>query len=489
MRKLLLASAAILGVASGQAVAQTTSAPPPAPGPLPPTWTEGPQPTAPSGIAAANNNLNAQGFYTKGPLPAPAPGSIVVHFNGRVVFYGYAENETSDINGGRKMQPYGTLGYFRFFPGVDAMTSGGLRYGASVEIRQQPYAYNAFASTQSSGASAGTYGQPSTQFTALPINYGTGTYLYVRRAFIYLGGNWGALHLGQDDGPIGLLDAGVTTFQTYNDGGWNDDLNNIGNPDTPLFPFPSGVGNEYATSKIVYLSPQIAGFDFSVGFEPDDNALNDAIGANTAFAAGPLAPQLSTGVLATEIARRRNMYEAAARYQGAFGPFGLYAMGGYMGSSKVNRGVGAPLTFYDNLSAFMGGLAVNYGGLRVGGSVWTGATNGQGGALKPAGARNMMAYLAGTQYTLGPLTVGASYMNILSAGGLSAAGTALPTPRREGGINVGGTYVIAPGLLGWLSATYGQRYQAGFDFTTGVAGPDANSVFFKAIALGGMVRW
>jgi hypothetical protein len=423
-------------------------------------------------------------------MPAPTPGSIVVHFNGRVVFYGFAENETSDKFGGRKQQPYGTLGYFRFFPGVDGMTSGGLRYGASVEIRQQPYAYNAFASTLSSGASAGTYGQPSTVIGATPFNYGSGTYLFVRRAFIYLGGEWGALHLGMDDGPLALMDAGVTTFQTYNDGGWNDDTTNIGNNDTPLFPFPSGVGNEYNTSKIVYLSPQIAGFDFSVGFEPDVNALNDAIGANPSLAgAGPLSPQLSTGVLATELARRRNTYEGAVRYQGALGPAGLYVMAGWMGSSKVTRGVGAPDINYDNMGAFMGGLAVNFGGLRVGGSVLTGAINGQVG-LKPDGGRDMMAYLAGAQYTLGPLTVGASYLNILSAGALNATGTGpLPTPRREGGINVGGTYIIAPGLLGWLTATYGQRYQAGYNFNTGVDGPDGNAVKFSVIALGGMVRW
>ncbi|HJS86359.1 MAG TPA: porin [Acetobacteraceae bacterium] len=484
MRKLLLASAAVLGgLASGQAIAQT---PPPAPGPLPPTWTEGPQPTAPSGIAGANSNLNAQGFYTKGPLPAPTPGSIVVHFNGRVVFYGFVENQTSDRVGGRKAQPYGTIGYFRFYPGVDGMTSFGLRYGASVEIRTSPSYSNA--STTSGGASGATYGSantlvaPGTSFTYVP-----GTQLIVRRAFAYIGGDWGAFHFGQDDGPLSLLDAGVTTFQTYNDGGWNDDLNaNFLGPDIPVFPFPSAIGNEYATSKVVYLSPQIAGFDFGASFEPDDNPLNDSIGgATTAFS-----PQLSTGILPGEIARRRNSYQVAARYQGALGPAGLYIMAGYIGSGVVNPGAGAtaPVAKFDGLGAEMGGIAVNFGGLRVGGSVLAGRMNNQM-ALKVTGADNMFAWLAGVQYTLGPMTVGASYLNVKSAGALAATGGPLPSQRREGGINVGGTYVIAPGLLGWLSATYGQRYQGGFNFNTGALGPDGNNVKFEAIALGGMVRW
>ncbi len=151
------------------------------------------------------------------------------------------------------------------------------------------------------------------------------------------------------------------------------------------------------------------------------------------------------------------------------------------------------MTNYDNLGAFFGGAAVTVAGFRVGGSALFGQMNNQM-ALKPDGAKNMIAWLAGTQYTLGPLTLGASYMNIMSAGAVnSATGAPLASTRREGGINVGGTYVIAPGLLGWLSASYGQRYQGGYNFTTGAttgAGAlSANNVDFKAIALGGAVKW
>ncbi len=484
MRKLLLASAAVIGgiggTGGGQAIAQTTTAVTP----LPPTWTEAPVPTAPSGIASANTNLSAQGFYTKGPLPAPTPGSIVVRFNGRVVFYGYVGGGSSDTVGGRKVQPYGTLGYARFYQGVDGMTANGLRYGAAAEIRVQTSFSNA--STTSGGASGATIGSGN---SAAITTYVPGSYLYVRRAFLYIGGdNWGAMHFGQDDGPLGLMDAGVTTFQTYNDGGWNDDLNDIGTPDTPLFPFPSGIGNEYTTSKIVYLSPQIAGFDFAASFEPDDNPLNDAINQASAFSG-----QLSTGILPGEIARRRNTVEVAARYQGNLGPAGIYAMAGYMGSGSVTRGPGAPTIDYDNLSLYMAGLAVNFGGLRIGGNITGGQVNNQVG-LKVDGMPNMVAYIVGTQYTAGPMTVGASYMNVMSGGAIGPSTPANPSGllhsgRREGGINVGGTYVFAPGLLAWLSATYGKRYQGGWDFSTGSVGDARNNVQFTAIALGGMVRW
>ncbi|HEY5301926.1 MAG TPA: porin [Acetobacteraceae bacterium] len=484
MRKLLLASAAVIGgVAGGQVMAQTvvnTAVP------LPPTWTEAPIPTQPHSISGANSNLSGQGFYTKGPLPAPTPGSVVVRFNGRVVFYGFAQNSsaqsiTTFVDGkavaSRKSQPYGTIGYARFYQGVDGLTTSGLRYGASVEIRVSTS--TAKASTTSGGASGATSGSSTAP----------GQTLYVRRAFAYIGGdNWGAVHFGQDDGPMGLMEGGVTTFQTYNDGGWNDDLNDIGNPSTPVFPFPTGIGNEYTTSKVVYLSPQIAGFDFAASFEPDDNPLNDSIADATAGS-----PQLSTGLTADEIARRRNTYEAAARYQGNFGPAGIYAMAGYMGSGQVTRGIGAPSTNYNNLGILMTGIAVNFGGFRVGGNFTTGQVNNQVG-LKVDGGANMVAYIVGAQYTAGPMTVGASYLNVLSQGATGPTSPSNPngllgSQRREGGINVGGTYVVAPGLLGWLSATYGQRYQGGWNFGTGTVGPGANNVKFTAIALGGMVRW
>lgn len=147
------------------------------------------------------------------------------------------------------------------------------------------------------GSSGATIGSGN---SAGPTTFVPGTHLYVRRAFVYLGGNWGALHFGQDDGSISLMDAGVTTFQTYTPGGMNDDFApNLAN--FPPFPFISAIGNDYTTSKVVYLSPRIAGFDASAEFEPDDNPLNDAINGAT-----PFSPQLSTGTLAGEVARRRN---------------------------------------------------------------------------------------------------------------------------------------------------------------------------------------
>jgi predicted porin len=140
------------------------------------------------------------------------------------------------------------------------------------------------------------------------------------------------------------------------------------------------------------------------------------------------------------------------------------------------------------MSAWEAGLAVDIAGARVGGNVLAGAMNGQM-ALKPDGAAHMIAYIVGAQYTMGPTTIGGSYMNIVSAGAAAASGAPLGSQRRGAGGQIGGTYVIGPGLISYLSAVYGQRYQGGVNLNTGLLSPAANNVKVLAAELGFYVRW
>ncbi len=75
------------------------------------------------------------------------------------------------------------------------MTADGLRYGAATEIRVQASFSNA--STTSGGSSGATIGSGN---SAAITTYQPGNYLYVRRAFVYIGGNWGAVHFGPTTG-------------------------------------------------------------------------------------------------------------------------------------------------------------------------------------------------------------------------------------------------------------------------------------------------
>src|SRR3954454_17199829 len=93
----------------------------------------------------------------------------------------------------------------RLYPGFDGLAANGLRYGASVELRQN------FGSGLSGTSAAG----PSATSSAQTV--------YVRRAFTYLASdNVGLVRLGQTDGVLGLCDNCIFTSQC-----WDAGLSNI----------------------------------------------------------------------------------------------------------------------------------------------------------------------------------------------------------------------------------------------------------------------
>jgi hypothetical protein len=473
MRKLLLASAAVIGASVGTmgfASAQTTN--------LPPAVLQG-VPQAPQSVAGANNNNNYQApMLPPGPTANPTPGSIVVRVNARVVFYVAGESSSLDRTNGTgptnagaaKVGPITTLGYMRLYFAMDGMATNGMRYGGAIEIRSN--GAGAAGSTASNGSSAST----------------TANTLYVRRAFGYVASDQaGIFRFGQGDGPFGIFDNGVTTFQGFNDGAWNGDLPGAipGNAQ-PVFPFLSQQGAEYGSSKLVYLSPQLAGFDFGLSWAPNNAGLNDG---NCAFAATGCF-NLTSSTATADLTRFTNAYVAALRYQGTLGPVGVLAYGGYMGSGSVSYqgpatvgGVGVPT--YNGLSMGQGGVALSVGPVQFGGAVYGGAVNGIG-DLQPKGGVHGIAWLGGVQYSSGPLTVGTSYYVYDSQGAAALVGV---SQRHEVGYAAGATYGIAPGFAMYLSYLYGTRHQGDYNFQTSAVGGAYNNVKSQALSIGSIIKW
>jgi hypothetical protein len=471
MRKLLLASAAVLGASVGTmgfAEAQTTN--------LPPAVLQG-VPAAPQSVPGANNNNNYQApMLPPGPTQNPTPGSVVIRVNARVVFYGAAESSSLDKTygtgpantGAAKLAPYTTLGYMRLYFAMDGMATNGLRYGGSIEVRTNIGA--ATSSTTNDQSSAST----------------TTSTLYTRRAFVYVATPQGGIFRGgQGDGPFGIFDNGVTTSQGYDDGGWNGDLPAAipGNAQ-PVFPFLTQQGAEYGSSKFVYLSPQLAGFDIGVSFAPNAYALQDsgcsvaAIGCYTLTSSSTVVPV------------PYNQYEAAARYQGTFGPVGILAYGGYQGSSVTSyQGPafveGTKVVTYNPQSIGVGGVAVTVGPFTVAGNVQGGALNGVD-AVQPKGAPHAIAWIGGVTYSNGPFTIGTSYFTYDSQGATALTGV---TQRHEIGYAAGMTYGIAPGFSLWVSYIYGTRHQGDWNFSTSAVGPAYNNVKGQAAAIGTIIKW
>jgi hypothetical protein len=300
------------------------------------------------------------------PLPtfaadavSPAPSTITVRLNGRFrlfafgAFDGEANNNaagtpTGTVNaagqgtatGKNKLANYGIAEFARLYPGFDGVAANGLKYGANLEIREDNV----------SGAGGGAFGSVSQQDRARGA-------LYFRREWGYLGTDrLGTLRVGSTDQPTSLYLTG--NFENFNDGGIDGDApaalaQNL----LVTWPFED-VGSYYTTNKVVYLSPQLYGFDFGVSFEPSTANVNinsgcgaggsagtnfvnpagtftAAAGANGQSVAGPGCDRLSSSPNNAESGRRRNTIDALLRYRGAIGPVGIAATAAYIAGGHV----------------------------------------------------------------------------------------------------------------------------------------------------------
>jgi predicted porin len=480
MRRLLLLSTAVLvSISSGalSTLAQSLTSPPPSP-------SQGIV-SAPLPIQAANNSNN----HSVTPLPTgvakPTPGTIVIHINGRVETGIVAESSDLSSFGGSaavppaKIDPVSIQGFARLYTGVDGLATNGLRYGASIEIRQDfgPAA----GSTANSGGSANSFNST----------------LFVRRAFVYAANDRvGILRVGQNDGLIGLYDFGVTTFQNFDTGGWDGDfMGAIPSSAQPAFPFASLQGAEYIPAKLVYLSPQLHGFDFGFVYAPNNDALNQGPNINSITSTAPTlttcsvaasgCPSLASSTVALDGSRFRNYTETGVRYQGNLGPVGILGFGIYVNSGHVDVSPKVAGSQFNGLSYGDFGLAATYGGWTIGGHATVGRYNGVN-ALQPKGGAPGNAWLAGVQYQTGPWVIGASYYVYDSQGSPLTVGV---TQRKEQGLAVGTTYTIAPGVDLIASYLYGQRHQGDFDFATGAVGTANNNVKSQLFALATVVKW
>jgi hypothetical protein len=478
MRRLLLASTAVLGGmlgSAGLANAQTTPAPTP-------IITFGAVPAQPGAIPQ-----QVYAPFTSTPGPTPAPSTLTVRLDGRVNVYLTAGSDsgrnpgvvttaagTAPVATNTKLSDYSMQDYIRLYPSFDGVTANGLQYGGFLEVRQD----NAVA--PGGGLNGSISGATRSRGE-----------LYVRDDFVYVGTpQLGQIRLGSTYGASTLFITG--NFENFNDGGWDGDLPATFTGDTQLpFPFPDQSAL-YTPDKVVYISPQIAGFDFAASFAPSSANVNEGEGncayANTAASAsgvnGPLTAGAAVGCDATaattvgaETQRVRDLWDAFARYRGAFGPIGLTAEVGGIFSGHVNYDGTAPLaTRYSGMSLGDAGVQVTYGGLAVGGHVIGGRSNGTF-SPEATNGKDSLAWLVGSSYAIGPVIVGASYYHLVAAGHEAGPSAIFNRPLDVDGIAAGGTYALAPGMNVYLAYLYGEQHEKGTDLLTGVSSSAAGFVY------------
>jgi hypothetical protein len=479
-----MASAAILGATGSLALAQTA-----------PNPSQGKYIAPASGGPAANNSNNSWGIAgnpsgsaAAGPNSVvfgtssaiPEPGTIVIRLNGKIETSISAIYTSADVGrtaagayNGFKVNPVNVGSYARLYPGFDGKAANGLRYGASMELRQ-----NFLAGNQSNVTTGGAATSPSANSSQQTV--------FVRRAFTYVASDQaGILRVGMGDGVIGLLDNGVFSSQNWDaglggfNGGDNQSLSPLGPVGIP-FVFLTGAGAEYDNNKLVYMSPQFAGFDMAFQYAPNmGNGFQNTglgVGCNQASAN---CLSLTTGNDAT---RWYNQVAVGARYQQTFGAvdvkfYGVYETAGkeqlatsaYFTPAQLKAGVAgasAQTVRYDNLSFYKFGAAVTAANITVAADYIGGAVNGQL-AMRPTGGASTNAVVTGITYANGPLALGVEGALIDTQGDAGLVGV---SQRREYEIAFGGKYTVAPGLTFIAEYMYTHRHQGGFDFANAARG-------------------
>ena len=465
MRKLLLAGATAFLASGGMLGVASAQTPPGSP-------MQGTLPTKPSAGAYAIDNNSAEAKLLPGPIANPTPGTMVLRLGVRVQADMAASWTSLDKAGGNELFPYRFMEYMRIYPGMDAMAANGLRYGGAVELRQ-----NFPAPPGSTGSSGGT-------------TYSTGQTVFVRRELIYVAGDqWGLIRFGEADGLIGLYDGGGQTtgvFLAPTGTIVGGDAEGVAPGNAYMTPyFGAQSGNEYVPTKLVYMSPSFAGFDFGLQYQPD--TYNGFTNCSSA-AAGAACPNLASTTIAGVGSRAKDQFEVGARYRGVLGGAKVLAYAIYVGSGHTNytggipaRAAGSTYTGnFDNLSIGMFGANIKFGGLAVFGNVMIGDYNGIL-ALKPVGAPSAKGWGAGVKYTTGPFTIGGVYSAFDSQGDVALTGV---SQRHEQVFDVAGTYTIAPGMTAFAEYVYGTRYQGGFNFGTG-----SDSVRAQSVLVGTVLKW
>ena len=259
-------------------------------------------------------------------------------------------------------------------------------------------------------------------------------------------------------------------------------------------------GALYTTNKIVYLSPDIAGFQVGFDFEPNSNGFKEG---ETCGLPGVNCATLASAPGGAGDARRKNTFGAAAEYTGKAGAFGYKVSAAYLLASPIGNSTGSALetivaptgartaeTAYKGLRVDQFSAQVTYGGFLLGANFKSGQVNNGYTFLLP-GQRDAMFYEVTGVYTMGPATIGAQYFNNQAAGSY-LPGNGAGRTEMDYGFDVGANYALSPHFGVYATYLYGHRHQAGVNLAdTGVATGKGigNNVQSQAISAGAQLKW
>ena len=431
MRKILLGTTAVVGLALVAQAANAQQARPaarPAPAAAPAAPPALPATSvAPTGTAAAifqtPVGLTGAGPHGNDGVPnvpeTPTTSGLVVRLGGYFEFTygnvqdqadsGVARNTAAALNSttgnysgtastnlrGRQRSDFRNDAELNVY--VDGRAANGMRYGAMFEM----------------------------QMDNMVSTAGDGTGVSFDELYGFVKGTWGEIRFGQEDSAASLLQVRRPASQGLGESGdWDEFLPSSGY-------VGAGVGDGNDATKIIYLSPQMMGFDFGVSYAP-----NRGEGERADNATSSTAYQRDYTGLTNEIS-------AALRYRGTFGSVGVQAsLVGQFADPAQQSANGTSVAAKDqNITTYSAGLLLRAYGFAVGGDyTWGNYRTSPANGSIAQGIDGSSQYALGITYTIGALTIGGVYSVAEQDNGGSV------DDRTQTYMGVGAAYVLAPGM-------------------------------------------
>jgi hypothetical protein len=261
------------------------------------------------------------------------------------------------------------------------------------------------------------------------------------RAFIFANTSYGTLQAGvvnglsDEFGIIGPNVEGVAGGPDNNTVNFLNGVNNVtGASLVELLPSTTNNFRALASgdvgTKVIYLTPIIAGFQGGVSYMPRSGDHNTSVNRG----------KNNGGYLAFQ-----DVVEVGGVYRNEFGDFAVEASAFYQFGQSVSDATTA--TSFEDLSSVHVGANVGYGGFKVGGSYAYSGDSGYDRSL--ANKERQDIWIVGAQYTTGPLVLAANYSH--SRGNDNVTGT---IPGKADLYQAGVTYTVAPGLTTGLEYSF-----------------------------------
>lgn len=288
----------------------------------------------------------------------------------------------------------------------------------------------------------------------------------IDEAYIFFDSPYGRVEFGSTDqaaakmyyGPPSTIPGFNPAIQNYVDWNTNAATVDVSSMNLMLYNFNDA-------EHITYYTPRFFGFQIGVSYTPE----NCQAGNNEA-PGGPGVPTGCGGSYAGQIpsnlsGQQSDLFDVAANYVNTFNGIGVNVYGAWQGSTldTANNAGFAPGTVVtggnEAIKAWGAGANLSYAGFTVGAAYKYQNT---GRLTSSAGEnRDQKSWGVGLQYATGPWAVGVDYTQVtqqqgilIGATGTVQGGTNIAGDDKGKFLQVGGTYLVGPGITAFLGVTH-----------------------------------